>query len=45
MPEGRLPIERSGHSVAVGGNLLYIWGGQRAGRYLDDFFVFNTSTC
>ncbi|KAG2218922.1 hypothetical protein INT45_008159 [Circinella minor] len=45
MPEGRLPVERSGHSVAVSGNLLYIWGGQRAGRYLDDLFIFDASTC
>ncbi|KAI9493120.1 hypothetical protein BDB00DRAFT_824491 [Zychaea mexicana] len=44
MKDGCLPVERSGHSIAVGGNLLYIWGGQRAGRYLDDLFVLNAST-
>lgn len=44
--DGRLPVERSGHSVAIDDNdTLYFWGGQRAGRYLNDLFAFNASTC
>lgn len=44
--DGRLPVERSGHSVALDGNndIVYFWGGQRAGRYLNDLFAFNAST-
>lgn len=45
--DGRLPVERSGHSVAIdgGSDIVYFWGGQRAGRYLNDLFAFNASTC
>lgn len=45
MSNNCLPVERSGHSAAVANDYLYIWGGQRAGRYLNDMFVFNLSTC
>ena len=45
--DGRLPVERSGHSVAIDHNndIVYFWGGQRAGRFLNDLFAFDASTC
>ncbi|KAL0078063.1 hypothetical protein J3Q64DRAFT_1646285, partial [Phycomyces blakesleeanus] len=43
--EGPVPVERSGHSAFTANGVVYIWGGQRAGRYLDDMLAFNTSNC
>ncbi|KAI9316880.1 hypothetical protein BX666DRAFT_1947670 [Dichotomocladium elegans] len=42
--DARLPTERAGHSLVSVGDSLYVWGGHRAGRYLNDMFVFNTNT-
>ncbi|KAI9316219.1 hypothetical protein BX666DRAFT_2043070 [Dichotomocladium elegans] len=42
--DGHLPVERSRHSAIMVDGLMYVWGGQRAGRYLNDMFVFNTNT-
>ncbi|KAI7870788.1 hypothetical protein BDF14DRAFT_1769756 [Spinellus fusiger] len=41
--EGALPTERSGHSAFATNGVVYIWGGQRSGRYLNDLLAFNTS--
>ncbi|CDH55861.1 related to kel1-involved in cell fusion andmorphology [Lichtheimia corymbifera JMRC:FSU:9682] len=42
--EGHLPVERSRHSASIADGIMYVWGGQRAGRYLNDMIAFNTTT-
>ncbi|KAI9495965.1 hypothetical protein BDB00DRAFT_178716 [Zychaea mexicana] len=42
--EGHIPVERSRHTSVMVDGAMYIWGGQRAGRYLDDMVAFNTNT-
>ncbi|KAI9252107.1 hypothetical protein BY458DRAFT_443957 [Sporodiniella umbellata] len=34
------PIERTGHSCCVHEGVVYVWGGQREGRYFSDLFSF-----
>lgn len=43
--DGHLPVERSRHSASIVDGVMYVWGGQRAGRYLNDMIAFNTNTC
>lgn len=43
--EGHIPVERSQHSMVATDGIVYVWGGQRAGRYLSDMFALNTNTC
>ncbi|KAG1383455.1 hypothetical protein G6F60_008060 [Rhizopus arrhizus] len=38
------PTERSGHSCVIHEGIIYIWGGQRDGRYFNDLFLFNISS-
>ncbi|KAI9270652.1 hypothetical protein BDA99DRAFT_569950 [Phascolomyces articulosus] len=42
--EGHVPVERSKHTAVMVDGTMYIWGGQRAGRYLNDMVAFNTKT-
>ncbi|ORZ00677.1 hypothetical protein BCR43DRAFT_521667 [Syncephalastrum racemosum] len=42
--EGHIPVERSQHSMVANDGIVYVWGGQRAGRYLSDLFALNTNT-
>ena len=40
--DGKLaPSERAGHSCVMHEGIIYIWGGQKEGRYLNDLFLFN----
>ncbi|CAO3703301.1 unnamed protein product [Rhizopus stolonifer] len=40
--EGKLtPTERTGHSCSMHEGAVYIWGGQKEGRYFNDLFLFN----
>ncbi|KAG0171775.1 Negative regulator of mitotic exit [Apophysomyces sp. BC1034] len=42
--DSQKPVERAGHSAVVSNGVMYIWGGKRAGRYLNDLVAFNTSS-
>ncbi|KAF7728560.1 Negative regulator of mitotic exit [Apophysomyces ossiformis] len=42
--DSQKPVERAGHSAVVANGVMYIWGGKRAGRYLDDLVAFNTNS-
>lgn len=43
--DGHLPVERSRHSAVVADGVMYVWGGQRAGRYLNDLIAFDMNEC
>ncbi|KAI7848366.1 hypothetical protein BDC45DRAFT_317847 [Circinella umbellata] len=42
--EGHIPVERSKHTAVMVEGTMYIWGGERAGRYLSDMACFDTNT-
>ncbi|KAL0087720.1 hypothetical protein J3Q64DRAFT_1638131 [Phycomyces blakesleeanus] len=39
--DGVGPGERAGHSSVVLNGIIYVWGGQRKGKYLDDLYAIN----
>ncbi|KAI9027663.1 hypothetical protein CLU79DRAFT_697531, partial [Phycomyces nitens] len=39
--DGPGPGERAGHSSAVLNGIIYVWGGQRNGKYLADLYALN----
>ena len=43
--EGQVPVERSKHTAVMVEGTMYIWGGERAGRYLSDMATFDTNSC
>jgi N-acetylneuraminic acid mutarotase len=42
---GTVPIPRNNHRTATYGNKIYVQGGHDGSKWLDDLFIFDTSTC
>lgn len=38
------PVARRGHTMVVAGSIFFLFGGYTSNFYLNDFWLYNTST-